>query len=251
MSERKSPINQHHTIANMQGMLETALANPWETLRRILDDPLHPGGREATAELLDRAAVTTGTQVADIGCGAGESLSVARERGADVVGVDHEPSGKNTIRGDMRYLPFPEHSVEVVLAECVMCLTEQRETALEETARIVEPDGYLALSDVTVEGRLPDLPAPITTGLCLETTQSRHETIETIEAAGYDVIDVQDHRHDILAMQEELENKVDYEQILGLLGERGQRLLDGIHEAEAAVAEGRIGYISVVAQRSV
>ncbi|CCC40066.1 class I SAM-dependent methyltransferase [Haloquadratum walsbyi] len=234
----------------MQGMLETALANPWDTLRSILDDPLHPGGREATEELLDRAAVTTGTQVADIGCGAGTSLSIARDRGANVVGVDRSPSGRETVRGDMRQLPLSNNSVEVVLAECVMCLTEQHETALTETARIVEPDGYLALSDVTVEGQLPDLPAPITTGLCLESSRSRQGTIEAIEAAGYDVIDVQNHRDDILAMQEKLEKKVDYEQILGLLGERGRRLLDGIHEAEAAVAEDRIGYLSVVAQRS-
>lgn len=237
-------------MTKMQGMFETALANPWDTLRSILDEPLHPGGREATENLLDRAAVTAGTQVADIGCGAGGSLSAARDRGADVVGIDHAPDGKDVVQGDMRHLPFADDSIEVVLAECVMCLTEQRETAIRETARIVEPDGYLALSDVTVEGQLPNLPAPITNGLCLETSQSRQKTIETIEATGYDVIDVQDHRDDILTMQEKLQNSVDYEQILGLLGERGQRLLDGIHEAEAAVIDNRIGYISVVAQRS-
>lgn len=231
-------------------MLESALANPWKTLRTVLDGPLHPGGRRATENLLDRAKVTSGTQVADIGCGAGESLSAARDRGAKVVGVDHTPNGENVVQGDMRHLPLSSNSVEVVLAECVMCLTGQREDALRETARIVQPNGYLALSDVVVDGPLPDLPASITNGLCLEASQSRSKTIETIEAAGYHVTDTRNHRNDIMAMQQKLENKVNYEQILGLLGERGQRLLDGIQEAKAAVEDDRIGYISIVAQRS-
>lgn len=60
---------------------------------------------------------------------------------------------------------------------------------------------------------------------------------------------MRDHREDLLAMQERVQDRVDYEELLGLLGEQGQRLLEGIHEAEAAVEDGRIGYISVVAER--
>jgi hypothetical protein len=40
---------------------------------------------------------------------------------------------------------------------------------------------------------------------------------------------------------------VDYERLLGSMGDRGQRLLDGIDELERAVEDGRIGYVSIVA----
>jgi Methylase involved in ubiquinone/menaquinone biosynthesis len=234
----------------MKGMLETAVANPWGTLRTVLDGPLHPGGREATNELLDRADVTAGTRVLDIGCGAGESLALARDRGARVVGIDQDPASDRAIRGEMTQLPVDEDSIGVVLAECVMCLAADRNRALAEAARAVEPGGRLALSDVVVEGDLPALPDPIVNALCLTRSHSREATIDGIEAAGFVVDDVRDHRSDLLSMQERIEARVDYEGMLGLLGERGQRLLDGIHEAEAAVEDGRIGYVSLVAERS-
>lgn len=233
----------------MQGMLETALANPWDTLRTVLDGPLHPGGREATERLLDRADVTAGTPVLDVGCGAGESLAVAGERGARAVGLDRDPGGERAVRGEMTQLPVADDAIEVVLAECVMCLAADRERALSEVARVVEPGGRLALSDVVVDGEVPDLPNPIVDALCLKRSRSREATVAGVEAAGFVVDDVQNHREALLAMQETVQDRVDYESLLGLMGERGQRLLEGIQAAEAAVADGRIGYVSVVAER--
>jgi SAM-dependent methyltransferase len=233
----------------MQGMLETALANPWGTLRGVLDGPLHPGGREATERLLDRAGVEANTRVLDIGCGAGESLAVAGERGARAVGLDRDPAGERAVRGEMTQLPVADDAVEVVLAECVMCLAADRERALGEVARVVEPGGRLALSDVVVEGAVPDLPDPIVDALCLRRSRGREATVAGVEAAGFVVDDVREHRDDLLAMQDRIEARVDYEGLLGLMGERGQRLLEGIHAAEAAVDDGRIGYVSLVAER--
>jgi Methylase involved in ubiquinone/menaquinone biosynthesis len=234
----------------MQGTLETALANPWSTLRTVIDGPLHPGGRAATENLLDRAGVTAETRVLDIGCGAGESLTVAQDREARAVGLDRDPAGERAVRGEMTQLPVVDDSVGVVLAECVMCLAANRERALAEAARVVEPGGRLALSDVVVEGEVPDLPDPIFDALCLTRSRSREATIAGVKAAGFVVNDVQNHREDLLAMQDRITARVDYEGLLGLMGERGQRLLDGIHEAEAAVADNRIGYVSLVAERS-
>lgn len=231
----------------MQCMLESAVANPWGALRVILDGPLHPGGRAATEALLDRADVTAGTRLLDVGCGAGESVSVARERGAEAVGVDTEPATEDAICADMTDLPVGDSSVDVVLAECVLCLSSNRPRAVEEIRRVLRPDGRLALSDVVVDGPLPELPDPITRALCLENSRSREETVESLEAAGFAVRDVRDHRDDVLAMRDEVASRVDYERLLGLLGERGQRLRDGIREMETAVEDRRVGYVSLVA----
>lgn len=232
----------------MKGMLETALSNPWDTLRTVLDGPLHPGGREATEKLLDRAGVTAGTRLVDVGCGAGESLAVARDRGATAVGLDRDPGGDGAVRGEMTQLPFRDGSVDVVLAECVMCLTADRQQALTEVHRVLRPGGRLAVSDVVVEDSLPDLPEPMVRALCLQHSQSRASTVAGIEDAGFAVEDVRDHRAELLEMRDQVANKINYEAILPLLGERGATILDGIHDAEAVVDDGDMSYISVVAE---
>ena len=232
----------------MKGILEAAIANPWAALRTVLDGPLHPGGEEATGELLDRAGVTEGTRLVDVGCGAGESLGVARARGADAVGVDRNPAGDGTIRGEMTRLPFADETVEVVLAECTVCLADDRERALAEMSRILEPGGRLALSDVVVDGELPALPEPIVRSLCLRNSRSREETVTELEAAGFTVGELRDHREELMAMRDRVGERVDYERLLGLLGKRGGRLLDGIETVETAVEEGSVGYVSLVAR---
>ena len=233
----------------MKGMLENALANPWDTLRTVLDGPLHPGGREATETLLDRAEVRAGTRLVDVGCGAGESLEVARERDADAVGLDRDQTAPGAVRGDMTRLPFRDESVEVVLAECVMCLASNREQALAEAHRIIEPGGFLAVSDVVVADSIPDIPQPMVRALCLQNAQSRTAMVSEIDAARFVVEDVQDHRKDLIAMRDQIADKINYESMLGLMGERGAKILDGIHDTEEAVEDGRISYVSVVAQR--
>lgn len=78
---------------------------------------------------------------------------------------------------------------------------------------------------------------------------SRAETIATVEAAGFAVDDVSDHREAVMAMRDDVASRVDYERLLPVLGERGRAVLDGIETLEAAVEEGRLSYISLVASR--
>jgi SAM-dependent methyltransferase len=234
----------------MRGMLEAALANPWDTLRTVLDGPLHPGGREATEALLDRAGVTAETRLVDVGCGAGQSVAMARDRGVEAIGLDRDPGANGTVRGDITRLPFHEGSVDVVLAECVMCLAANRDRALAEAYRVLEPGGTLAVSDVVVEDSLPDLPEPMIRALCLQNSRSRTETVSGIEDVGFVVEGIRDHREELLEMRDQVASTVNYEGLLSLMGDRGTRVLDGIHDVEQAVDDGRIDYISVVARRS-
>lgn len=230
----------------MQGLLETAMRNPWATLEHVLDGPLHPGGTESTVALLDRAGVTDGTRLLDVGCGPGTSLALARERGADPVGLDHEPPAGG-IRGDLSDLPVRTGSVDVVLSECVVCLVPDRSRAFAEIERVLGPDGRLALSDIVVEGAAPDLPAVLEETLCLSNAAAESALVETVESSGFVVEEVRDHRDDLLAMRDTIEDRVAYRPLLQLMGERGTQLLDVIDEVEDAVESGRIGYVSLVA----
>lgn len=229
--------------------IEAALENPWTALDQALDGPLHPGGREATARLLDRADVSPGTCLLGVGCGAGDALAQARDRGATVVGLDCNPRERaRSVRAEMTTLPVQTGSVDVVLAECVLCLAPSLGATLAETRRVLADGSRLALSDVVVDGDPPDLPGPIADALCLDARPDRATLVTAVEDAGFSAGEVRDHREDLLAMRDELQSTVDYEGLLGLLGERGQRALAAIEALETAVEDGTVGYVSLVAR---
>lgn len=236
----------------MLNPLEAALSDPWAALRTVLGEPLHPGGAEATAALLDRAGVGAGTRLLDLGCGAGGALALARDRGATAVGLDRDPATgegaePHTVRGDFTRLPVADASVDAALAECVLCLSPDLDRSLAECRRVLAPGGRLAVSDVVTEGDPPDLPAALAEPLCLTGDRERARLLARIEAAGFTVRDVRNQRADLLAMRDRAAERVDYERLLPALGERGRRLLDGIHDLEDAIEAGRVGYVSVVA----
>jgi len=230
----------------VNGILDAALSNPWGTLDRFLDGPLHPGGTEATERLLDRAEVERGTRLLDVGCGGGEALTVARERGADVVGIDRAPKTDRAIRGDATALPFRDGSVDALLAECVLCLTDLP-AALSEAHRVLDDGGRVALSDVVVEGERPSVPERVAEALCLTGAQSPDQLQESLAAAGFEVRAMYDHHDDLLEMRDRVTERVDYEGLLGLMGERGERTLAAIETLETAVEDGDVSYVSVVA----
>jgi len=230
----------------MAGLLDAALSNPWGMLDTMLAGPLHPGGTEATAALLDRAGVGPSTRLLDVGCGAGDALSVARDRGADALGIDPEPSTDRAVQGDAMALPIKGGSVDVLLAECVLCLTDL-DAALAEANRVLADGGRLALSDVVVDGDRPDVPDAAADALCLTGARSRDRLTGRVEAAGFTVADTANHHDDLLAMRDRVTDRVDYEGLLGVMGERGQRALSAIEALEAAVEAGDVRYVSLVA----
>jgi len=230
----------------MAGLLDAALSNPWGMLDTMLAGPLHPGGTEATAALLDRAGVGPSTRLLDVGCGAGDALSVARDRGADALGIDPEPSTDRAVQGDAMALPIKGGSVDVLLAECVLCLTDL-DVALAEANRVLADGGRLALSDVVVDGDRPDVPDAAADALCLTGARSRDRLTGRVEAAGFTVADTANHHDDLLAMRDRVTDRVDYEGLLGVMGERGQRALSAIEALEAAVEAGDVRYVSLVA----
>ena len=231
----------------MDGLLDAALAKPWTTLDTLLDGPLHPGGVEATSRLLDRAEVGAGTRVLDVGCGAGDALELARGRGADAVGVDPSPNTGLAVRGDATALPVRDGRVDVLLAECALCLTDLP-AALDEAHRVLDDGGRLALSDVVVDGDRPPVPDRMAEALCLDGPRGRDRLTGRVGDAGFEVESVYDHHEDLLAMRDRVTARVDYEGMLGLMGERGRRALDAIEDLENAVEAGRVSYVSLVAR---
>ena len=233
----------------MRSLLDAALADPWQTFDTLLDGPLHPGGLAATERLLDRADVGPDTRLLEVGCGAGDALAVARDRGADAVGLDPRPdgAGPRTIRGDATALPVRDGAVDVVLAECVLCLTDLP-AALGECRRVLGSGGRLACSDVVVAGDAPAIPERAAKALCLTGARSRADLTAALADAGFAVESVHDQHDDLVAMRDRVRERIDYHSLLGLLGERGTKVQAAIEQLEAALDDERISYVSVVAR---
>ncbi len=237
--------------------LEAALSDPWAALREVTDDPLHPGGAAATRDLMDRADVAAGTRLLDAGCGGGESLALAAERGAHPLGLDRDPGldeelavDAPVVRGDLGTFPVRDDSLDVVLAECTLCLSDDVEGTLAEARRALDEGGRLALSDVVTDGDEPRLPPFVAGALCLTNGKDRdRERLRArVEGAGFEIRGVRDHREDLLAMRDQVAEQVDLDGLLTLMGDRGDDLREQASELAGRVEDGTIGYVSLVAE---
>ncbi|MGY1684553.1 class I SAM-dependent methyltransferase [Geodermatophilus sp. SYSU D00867] len=118
-----------------------------------------------TYDLLD---LRPGMTVLDLGCGEGRHAFEAYRRGASVVAVDwgvpevettkrwlgaiaeagEAPAGAHheVVRGDLRHLPFPDGSVDRVIASEVLEHIPDDGTAMTEIARVLKPGGRVAVT---------------------------------------------------------------------------------------------------------
>lgn len=229
--------------------LDVLQADPWTVLDRLLDGPLHPGGTDATEALLDRAEVDTDTRVLELGCGAGEGVRRARSRGATAVGLDLDPRIHGAIRGTTTEVPCGDARFDVVIAECVLCLVDDYAAAIGEAARVLRPGGRLALSDVVLERAGLEVDPVLSRVCCLDGRLAEDDILNHLENNGFDVVDRQDHRQDLLSMRDRVEDRIDYRGLLHAMGSRGRGLLPDVERVEAAVEAGDIRYISIVASR--
>ncbi|HXM98082.1 MAG TPA: arsenite methyltransferase [Candidatus Dormibacteraeota bacterium] len=116
-----------------------------------------------------------------------EMLALAREN-------QKKAGVKNAefLQGTIENIPLPENAVDVIISNCVINLSGDKDRVLREAFRVLKPGGRLAVSDVVVRGEVPDdirKSMELWVG-CIAGALEENEYRSKLLAAGFESVDV-------------------------------------------------------------
>jgi ubiquinone/menaquinone biosynthesis C-methylase UbiE len=117
-----------------------------------------------------------------------EMLALAREnqKQAGVANVEF-------LKGEIEHIPLPDNSVDVIISNCVINLSADKDRVLREAFRVLKPGGRFAVSDVVVRGDVPDevrKSMELWVG-CIAGALQDYEYVAKLARAGFESIDIE------------------------------------------------------------
>jgi arsenite methyltransferase len=117
-----------------------------------------------------------------------EMLALAREnqRKAGATNVEF-------LKGEIEQIPLPANSVDVIISNCVINLSADKDRVLAEAFRVLRPGGRLAVSDVVVRGEVPvEIRRSVELWIgCVAGALEEREYRDKLAAAGFEGIDLE------------------------------------------------------------
>lgn len=210
-----------------------------EVYNIMTDDYDHLEGYNPDADLklgcglpTEFAKIKKGDYVVDLGSGAGNDCFVARAETGEtgkVVGIDFTPEmiekarnnaeklGFNNVefrQGDIENIPMTSNVADVVVSNCVMNLVPNKPKAFAEVQRILKPTGHFSISDIVLEGDLPEKiknAAEMYAG-CVASAIQMEDYLKIIENSGFKNMTLQK-KKPIIVPDDILKNYLNEEEI--------------------------------------
>ncbi len=118
-----------------------------------------------------------------------EMLELAREN-ARKAGV----SNVEFLKGEIEAIPLPDASVDVIISNCVINLSADKDAVLSEAFRVLKPGGRFAVADIVIQGG--PLPAPVRRMMslwagCISGALTEEEYRAKLAGAGFTGIDLE------------------------------------------------------------
>jgi len=158
------------------------------------------------------ASIREGEVVLDLGSGAGFDCFLAAQRvgkSGRVIGVDMTPEMLEKARenaakggyqnvefrlGEIENLPIADNNVDLIISNCVINLSPQKERVFAEAYRVLKPGGRLMVSDIVLVGDLPEsiqksVAAYIS---CLAGAAKKEKYLDAVKEAGFEDVKVID-----------------------------------------------------------
>jgi ubiquinone/menaquinone biosynthesis C-methylase UbiE len=164
------------------------------------------------------ANIKKGDVVIDLGSGAGNDAFVARsivgEKGK-VIGIDmteamiekarlnNDKLGFNNVEfrlGDIEKIPCTANVADVVISNCVLNLVPNKVAAFSEIYRVLKDDGHLCISDIVLNGELPEklkTLAEMYAG-CVAGAIQKNEYLEVIKEVGFTNVSIKKEKQIII-----------------------------------------------------
>jgi SAM-dependent methyltransferase len=234
-------------------------------VRYLLGDSLHPGGTALTLSLAAHLGLTTGSRLLDVACGGGASMrAIVAAWPVTAVGLDAaeaSPRSANDrvsiLRGDAHQIPLEDGSIDAVLCECALSTFADQRRALAEVRRVLRPGGRLVVSDMIVEGPIPDLLRPYAhAGACLAGARTERGWRELLDASGFALVEARDETSHLARLISDIKRKLvgaALAKAAGVLPDevaidlvRGRAL---IREAEKTLRDGHVRYGAWIGER--
>lgn len=156
------------------------------------------------------ASLKEGETVLDLGSGGGIDAFLAAQKVGDsgkVIGVDMtqemiqkaeanaQKYGFKNVEfklGEIENLPLDNSSVDVIISNCVINLSPNKEQVFQEAFRVLKPNGRILISDIVTEGELPEAVKKSIRAWasCVAGAQEKNQYLATIKNAGFEEVNV-------------------------------------------------------------
>jgi len=157
------------------------------------------------------AKLNPGETVLDLGSGGGIDVLLSAQRvgptgkayGLDMtdemLALANENKRKSGVenveflKGEIEHIPLPDNSVDVIISNCVINLSADKDKVLREAFRVLKPSGRFAVSDVVTRGEIkPEIRKSILLWVgCIAGALDENEYRAKLTAAGFESVDVE------------------------------------------------------------